>query len=427
MTFTCSDAVDDHDPEMSLGLSKSDVAYLQCENNAMNLNTGCGDNLLNDNYTAVTVNNVLPGELNSGTLQQLPTNLVVNDLIVKNGTPEDNNFVHVSGESSSLGVVTLKTGPDANNGNKIELVSTPTSTSSVNCVTSATNAIAQIDLAGMQNLNQVCVTDLNNVQTLPGSLPIAVDVLGAQEILGSKKFAQGVPIQVMTTANDPSVYVLAVTIEDPQDGKKIEDAIYTPVTTTQDKTHDVTVQEGDFNEPQRTSTPKSPDEEVHPLDETIIAGNVPLMSGNTEKLADDTQEKEASLNQKEKCTKSVKHETVQSQLKKEVKRNLDFGGPSRQINIPKEADEQKLQSEDIHNETYCRNWVQQSATDTGNGDISQIENAQSDLDVEKNDSTLLDVTSVSRNVPEYRGPKHKLKKQTSSNVTKNKPEAAKTV
>ena len=128
----------------------------------------------------------------------------------------------------------------------INLVPSAMTTSAVNQIISSPKGIGQIQL-------------------LQGSQTVPVQING--ELVN--KNLMNVPVQVMTSPDDTSVYVLTVSIEEPkEDGKKKEDVIYQPIEN-----------ENTFPEPQCTSTPKSPDEDVQPMNETIIAGNVELNTG----------------------------------------------------------------------------------------------------------------------------------------------------
>ena len=254
---------------MSLGLSNSDVRFLQRQTNDRNLNdvhvtNQSGPNLMEDgldtNNEVVVSSEVT--DINSGTLQAvLPPNILT-DSIVKN-KPEDNHFVQVTGETSSLGVVTLKTGPDVETAKQIEMVSANPVIYDLSSVTNVCNT-DRMQSGILENVGQVSTETqiLRNVQIVQGSPNIPVKI-GSK--VGSIQNMMNVPVQVMTAPNE-SVYVLALTVEDAKenDGKKIADPIYTPISSES------------FPEPRRTSTPKSLEDEVLPLDETIIAGNVSL-------------------------------------------------------------------------------------------------------------------------------------------------------
>ena len=109
------------------------------------------------------------------------------------------------------------------------------------------------------------------------------------------------------------------------------------------------------------------------------------------------------------------------------KRCLNFGKEvnRKQIQVTDAEDKSSDVDESMHNNTYCRNWVQQSALNTGKGDIScaldVLTSAQSDVQIHDTEN-LADVTSVSRNVPEYRK-KTMAKKATEPHkkASENKP------
>ena len=106
---------------MSLGLSNSDVSYLQRHTSEMNLHeVSPGDDQL------------IQPSLDSGTLQQLPPSFLSQQIVDKNA-PETNHFVQVSGEASTLGFVTLKTGSEKSSemAPKMEMVSTSVSSDTI--------------------------------------------------------------------------------------------------------------------------------------------------------------------------------------------------------------------------------------------------------------------------------------------------------
>ena len=475
--------------DMSLGLSHSDVKYLQRHTTDVNLNevNTPGSNLLDDGGYGIEPNaNLVTAQLdlNSGTLQELPPNILSDSIVKSTPEPNQNHFVQVSGESTSLGFVTVKTGSDESAG-KLEMVgSTPTCSAINQYVSTTTNALSQINLgtAG-STVGEVC-----NVQ-----------------FIGSQNVPVQIPVQVVTSPTDSSVYMLAVTIEDPkEDGKTKTDVIYEPM-------EDPSI----FTEPQRASTPKSPDDDVLPMDETIIAGNIASLNtdvnASKKKEAVSTSNKEEAVNvsnkeeavsmsnkeegvnasnkeeavsmsnkeegvnarnkkeavnvsnKKEAVSASNKEEAVdasasnkektvsesnkeeivrviskskteatskskQEQTKKESRRCHDFGNDTKkkQIDITsaeKKEDGHSSRNEETHNKTFCRNWVAQSAMDTGTGNITNLnititENAQSDSNSDHQDSKhLLDVTSVSRNVPGIHFKKEKKDKSEQKKQT----------
>ena len=435
-----------------MGLSNSDVHYLQRHTNELNLNdvnAVCPENILQPEQ-----NNMVDSDLvESGTLQQhLPPNTLSESIL--NNSSQPNHFVQVSGETSSLGVVTLKTGAENSadsSGKKFELVSKNVSVTPTNCVTTATSVLpSQINLgSGVTAIGQVSDQQslLKNVQLLQGSqnIPVQIGESGSE-------LKMNVPVQVMTSATDSSVYVLAVTIEDPkEDGKTKQDVIYVPVTNsseTNDPVKEDVPVDSLFPQPQRTSTPKILEDELHPLNDTIIAGNVDFMQSNTHltqmvdevKRSGSTEEKRAEAKVRtsnQMVDDEVKHsgsteekghfvhpgaEVRPPHVKKDTRTNLDFNGgqdKKKLIEVTKgKTDVNSAEVEETHNDSYCRKWVEHAALKTGKGDISTTtENAQSEnITVHEDNTSLLDVTSVSRNVPDYKVRKIQPKKNVGKPV-----------
>ena len=136
----------------------------------------------------------------------------------------------------------------------------------------------------------------------------------------------------------------------------------------------------------------------------------------------------------EENTKEKSEDTIEEGLKKKEKRkeikitNASKKSEKKLVAIPQSTDQKYDHAVTgdrcVHNETFCRNWVQKS----GNIQHDQAPSSQSLSECSNNDSassSLLDVTSVSRNVPkskddneEYFYSKRKKKTQVQEQLKK---------
>ena len=408
---------------MSLGLTNSDVDYLKQQNPQLIDITSANDNLIQTpGLVQLTSENNLNAEAALMQHLQIPSDLGCS---VPLKLPEQNHFVQVSSEST-VGLVALNGTSDAQNGQNIALVSIPQilSNTDFNTITAtATEGLTQEMLQAAHFLPKVGGDGLQ--LTNISSVPSFTDISQVQVLNGNG-----------TTSAVPDLYVLQMKLEDVQQEEKKE------------KVSEIIEENiGDFNEPRRTSTPTNTDPERVTLDETIIAGNIDsknydnkvnedeevdvMKISQDEKNSEKTDDKEVDVNEKKlqksqgilpKLTeeKMVKNPVIlpvpeekmveNPVVKKKVSRCLTYNTQAERSHVRKielneknETAEERAVSSDgeVHNKSYCRKWIENLQT-TGNLDIST---AQSDanFDGEKSVSnTLLDVTSVSRNVQGYR-------------------------
>ena len=176
---------------------------------------------------------------------------------------------------------------------------------------------------------------------------------------------QTTQVETPTTITD-QLYVVAMTVNNEESGDI--------------RNNEVKIK--DISEPQRTSTPKPMDDNeklVEHLNETILAGN----------LGECTM----------KDVKIIQEEKINREPEKKKKTYIPAAvKPCREIQLPTDA---KHTTEKVHNETYCKNWM----NNIGKVDLidPNLSLAQGDSSVENtltNESSL-NITSISHNKPEY--------------------------
>ena len=251
-----------------------------------------------------------------------------------------------------------------------------TSTTPTPTLSNTVSSMSEYKVVGIQNVDQASNLNFEQLQ-LNGSgggqgIPIINTNLIPDEI--NQQLFQ-VPIQVISqTTNQPVKYVLAMTVGDAED-KKAE--------TVKTKELDA-IRPDDLLEPQRASTPKVfHDDGRFNFDTTILAGNLnqeEVKLINTQRKGHDKENRSSLTEHKE--TATTEEET--------------------EITNPFESTQG---SETVHNNSYCKNWVSKNTPvvgGSGNGTfLDQPQLAQNDSNVQQDtcDSKLLNITSISRNVP----------------------------
>ena len=191
------------------------------------------------------------------------------------------------------------------------------------------------------------------------------------------------------TTLTPTVYVLSVTVDDVEEDKQTS----TKNTEEQeerkiDKTSKMNPIESTVSqipEPQRASTPNVAEDHLQMMNETIVAGNLENIG----------QVKSAALPPIVNLSEVVKAPHLKNI--KDVKKKLPLTMlPKRPTIDLSENVMPSKKANDVHNNTYCRNWVLNA------GKNENVAEAQSDLSQSNkiNSNSLLDITSISRNVPE---------------------------
>ena len=231
---------------MTLGLSNSDVDYLNIHNN-FNIPEQSGvENLLQENIVQIASEHHLQQGQIINQLQLTDIAPVALDSGTK--TSDENHFVQVSGESA-LGLLIVH--KEGENGQNYAMVSIPVS--ETNTVTTTTDA--QLGFVQTFPVAQVSDSDTNPVQLL--TLPHTVgNVIGDNTAVDQVQSQ----IHVMSGTNEPQIYVLSMTAEDDNVNAVAEEEKITP-----DK---------GLGQPQCTSTPMHALPVKPSLNETIIAGNI---------------------------------------------------------------------------------------------------------------------------------------------------------
>ena len=179
-----------------------------------------------------------------------------------------------------------------------------------------------------------------------------------------------------------------------------------------------------LQEPQRTSTPKPKIKDSLPFDDTILAGNVEspsvLPDINTENMhLESPSDLKEINNENDQPNEDLQHkkndEEVDQKTKLDVKPNAmtKKEGPTnasdrklkllqieRNENIAKE-DKKRREDKKVHNATYCQQWLDENMVNP----VQNVSLAQSDNNtVESNsiDLSSLNITSMSRNKPEFK-------------------------
>ena len=217
-----------------------------------------------------------------------------------------------------------------------------------------------------------CVTNVVNLQQAsidPNSvegLPFISIVPCQDQIIELSQPAEN------TTTNPGQVFVLAMTVDS---GSGAE-------TEKPTDTEEISA----IAEPQRASTPKLQDDKTIPNpNETILAGNI------------DQENTLAKIN-KENIKDSDEYPSVGDAVLKQDKKGVTTGilKPCRQIQLEDVNATQQAELNTIHNETYCKNWVAQIDTN-----VMQLAQVESPIENTSLDLSSLNITSVSRNKPEY--------------------------
>ena len=202
-----------------------------------------------------------------------------------------------------------------------------------------------------------------------------------------------VDLQLQTetqTTLTPTVYVLSMTVDDVEEDnetsmKNTEEQEERKIDETSKMTNPLESTLSQIPEPQRASTPNVAEDHLQMMNETIVAGNLENIG----------QVKSATVRPIVNLSEVVKAPHLKNI--KDVKKKLPLTMlPKRPtINLLENVMPSK-KDDDVHNNTYCRNWVLNA------GKNENVAEAQSDLSQSNtiNSNSLLDVTSISCNVPE---------------------------
>ena len=265
----------------------------------------------------------------------------------------------------------------------------------------------------MQSLQTNVEVSNNLVNAFVTTAPIKPMVQASKEVMGY-------PIQVEVatpTTDSPNVFVLAMTVEDtdnkatqPVDTEEKKEKEKTQVTQESDKkTEEKSSPRNPLDttltsapEPQRASTPNVNEEDLNMINDTIVAGS----SDHKHLKGLTTQTTTTTTTTTTLTTSPIDHDGFRDSTVKN--RNRPTERKSRQIlqDIQKDNVQSKpTKDTDVDNKTYCKNWILNS----GQGKIVQNIEQSDSLHNENNVSdSLLDVTSVSRNVTtEYMAKKEK--------------------
>ena len=372
---------------LSLGLSSSDINYLNRENDQLQMS----DETLQENVQpndAVNDEEANIRESNSAfnIIQTNPTAAYSGELFQTAGTfnqqaacseklQNQNHFVQVT-SNGSIGLIsdpTLQTELVSNNSNNVNYTQgTPLATD-----------------------QQVQFITINNTLTDSGvkGFPLSLDNVPIS-ILPQPVINDAVQVTTHQTET-PVTYLITMSVDSPNKSKELN---------TQSDV--IPLEEP---QPQRTSTPTPKMQEDHlgRFDETIIAGNLnntPVdIEDNSLKQksagADKIPVREMYVEQKNVVADENKHQSEEKEMNGKTKRpEITSNHCKRKLklvqidNLPSQNEQEK-----IHNTTYCRDWVQK--VNDPNASL-----AQSDHSVEKTsfDFSSLNITSVSNNKPELK-------------------------
>ena len=379
--------LDDGDvTDCSFGLSTSEVDYMTENQDFASLNEQSIFRSDVDDESLISIQDSTNGNLDlcgkKSVSASTHNDILVQDLNEKqNKSSEGDQFVQVSG---SLPIINL---------NQLE-VNTQNTLGSLQVVDAAGTQLIQVP-PGYELIN----TNLDSSSLMQVPVTVIDNNAGATESMYmlSVKLDEELPENsVELVANSEQKSGNMQSDSSAKTGEKSDEA------DEGEKNREETVSEimkqigEDITQPQLTSTPSVP---VPNMDETIIAGNLqytmhPVPSLDELRPIENETNKEEDIQPEPLFKKPTS--TVIKRAKAPIKIQI-----AEKASVPTSA-QPITQDEKSHNITYCKDWVA-SARDTGTNCIPlnhTIRSAHTDLSVDTSQS-LLDVTSVSRNVPKY--------------------------
>ena len=222
---------------------------------------------------------------------------------------------------------------------------------------------------------------------------------------------------------DEQIYLLSIKVDDGSDDVNGGTTDTKVITTNHE-------QVAQFNEPLRTSTPTMIE---NGMNETILSGNVEESDKKIAKedndtnckMSDNAKNDEVWKKASQQGTKSSQEDIQNEDKKIDDNKTTDSEISNKQISenfhteesIPKKKTNREIHvekrkesvdewhKEKSHNLTYCRNWVADNCTNVPHTHESSVQsdcsNKRSTSTITSDRSGLLDVTSVSRNVPKF--------------------------
>ena len=392
--ITCSEKDDEND--ISIGLSSSDVDYL---NRATNEISKDAFNKNND----VVVSDVLPeytvpSELPLGFIQnnlglnkpysgELPVNLSPVDNStdnVVNAKIAANQFVQVASQCTSdvLG---------AQIPNQMQVVGNQLNsllTHYTSTTPTLTNQVTEISqLGSVLSLEQASITT-SSVDNIP-----LINILPCGQIVENKNVGGKNP-------NTPQMFLLTMTVDD-SNGEQTE-TNEKAEEKTEDAQNNTSTIASQLPEPQCASTPiLRADNELQTLNDTILAGNVNPATSDT--VAPTEKELVVPKNINNKNMEPKKKPDENGTANAERRKITTGTKPCRQIQVEaKEEKEPKLNESRTHNETYCKDWVAKVTCTPTEMNDTLAQNEPSSVENTSLSSSNLNITSVSRKTPEYR-------------------------
>ena len=372
------------------------MAYLQQQTPQVDLNVDDVVSNRNGNIISFIPNGTgdqeasLFSDNNAQITQIMPTNALLGEI------SQQDHFVQVSGETNALGIHAPHLEP---------VVVQNTHTVGSNPLSfELTNALSNMHIVNAEGLHQVGTISL--IQQ--NDVPAANFLQDAQKVIVNDT---NLPVNVLGTNDQNNIYVLTTL---PVDGKIQEKVVENEVET--------------FTEPQRTSTPDITLPDDNGMNETILAGNVNLQKNTT---GEDVQELAAAeekvipmemlekeFNVEEKGNEE-KNGSKEMSLKKKIepvtkeiqdKKEATSCLPSKKLiqigESKKNAETHEHAEEKSHNQTYCRNWIAQLQEQPAV--THEIAQSDVELNVTSTSSTLLDITSISRNLPKSKANKNSM-------------------
>ena len=429
---------------MSLGLSKSDVDYLKKHTGAVNIkNTddvvsfGLADDLQQtdiydtDARGAFSVCNETKSVSNLATFgtSQSDYSGVLNNpqdkthINLEYNSTNQNHFVQMSND--------LKGVPDANNKDIYQNVLVGTQ----NC------SFASSIIRNTENRSTSAVQqDVTVVHSDAAIQKVSAGLIYSSNIslpgTSGEDCAIGVPIQVLmgTGTTNTQTYVLPLTVDNEEKEKEHDRRNYA------------------IPEPQRTSSPEFLEGGIIPLNDTIVAGNFvshaehlspesvthkcegtvtvhnatnPHETASEPLVEDASNDKGGQKEHLMQFNGEKKNEDKTSDLKTATGEIVKLESATDSTLITEKESSMFSQSEVNENkekQKYFKDWVFENQGNVGTP-LSHTIVAQNEISVGPTDmtsSSLNDVTSVSRNVPEYREKRNKIKTEKVSSTTETK-------
>ena len=416
-----------------MGLTSSDVNYLKnldgndvlLSNPVLETLQTATDDVANDEAGLIEI----PVASYSGDLRQQFSEITVPNSIQLDNLRTENHFVQAASQKNIVGLFQQE---------DIQPTLTMVSTNSIGLtgdVTNNTNLPSTLPggiIVPEGKSNGYEVTSLYPVESLQ-----FIDLNDLQKNQGEGNVLMQVPVNVKSPTTDGNaVYYLSLATEDNEVVNQApkHPAKEVPVELDLDTSMKIT-------EPQRSSTPNAM-EDPSTFNETILAGNVDDVKSNARENGGMINQNKSGGTNVEKTENNevethVQHNTyktvenyqkshdkneveVETQPQPKTKKTNKFNfspvqtahlkNSIHQIQIPEGIpvkSHEEIPKEKSHNKTYCQEWV--TKANAGINLTLNLSDASAQSDLPRSSvSSLLDVTSVSRNVPEYKGSSEKF-------------------